>query len=98
MQEIFSISEGIDGSVRYYNVTFVHTDTGIICGFSRTLLLQCQNGFCTDSVLIPSLCDGRAVSIMMSATNRLGSGPFSKPFDLSGMYSTVTHGVLITVL
>lgn len=64
----------------------MQTSTGNICGSSRisTLFILCQKGFCIDNVLIPSFCEGSAISIVMSATNNFGSGPNSKPFNIQG--------------
>ena len=63
--------------------------TGNVCGSSRisTLFTLCLKGFCIDSVLVPSFCDGSAISIVMSASNNLGTGPNSKPFNVQGILS-----------
>ena len=38
-----------------------------------------------ESVLIPSFCDGSAISVVMSAINDFGSGPNSKPYNVQGI-------------
>ena len=84
MQEEFPISDGVIATIDRYNITFMQTSTGNICGSSRTIGEICQKGFCIDSVLIPSFCEGSAISIMISAINDLGSGPDSKSFNVQG--------------
>ena len=61
-------------------------NTGDICGSDRiyTFSTLCQKGFCIDSALVPSFCDGSAISIVMSASNDLGTGPNSIPFNVQG--------------
>lgn len=62
----------------------MQTSTGNICDSSRGYSAFCQKGFCIDTFLIPSFCEGSAISIMISAINDLGSGPNSKPFSVQG--------------
>ena len=62
----------------------MQTSTGNICGSSRRYVVICQKGFCIESVLIPSFCEGSAISIVISAINDFGSGPNSKPFNVQG--------------
>ena len=85
-QEEFPISDRVNATIDSYNVTFMQTSTGNICGSSRRYVVFCQKGFCIESVLIPSFCEGSAISIVISAINNLGSGPNSKPFNVQGSY------------
>ena len=78
------VSDEVNATINSYNVTIMQTSTGTICGSSRRYFVLCQKGFCIERVLIPSFCDGSAISIVISAINDFGSGPNSKPFNVQG--------------
>jgi hypothetical protein len=77
-QDPFSIYEGISGSVVSYTV---RNSSGTI----KTTPVDCIDNACgyTDEILPSLVCQSSSgdstVSVMVSATNRLGSGPASQP-------------------
>ena len=82
MQEKFNISDGIDGSTLYYDISYyANSDTDSLCDNATINTSSCIDGVCEHELKASSSpCSSSAnIEIIVSGTNRLGSGLPSKP-------------------
>lgn len=79
LQDSFNISEGIDGSVLSYAISYSDSVSGISCGSTIISASSCDHGKCSDvfevsTSLCPPLVD---IIVTVLATNVFGNGPTS---------------------
>ena len=90
IQDVFSISEGIDGSVRTYtfNITYSNSKCGRIS--NSVLLPSCESEVCSymfnQKNLLPCFDDSTQVVVTVFASNVLGDGLPSQASQNIGSY------------
>ena len=88
MQQPSFISDGIDGSVRNYTITYFDSTFGSSCGSANIQASSCVDGICAHNfdILQSSSCPpSTAIIVSVVASNVLGSGPPSSPL-FKGIY------------
>ena len=82
MQQPSFISDGIDGSVRNYTITYFDSTFGSSCGTANIPAQSCMDDICTHNfdILNSSFCPpSTTVIVSVVASNVLGSSPPSSP-------------------
>ena len=94
MQRYFNISDGIDGSVSSYNITYTDIVSQIICASVDIPASSCSNGICEHEFrMSSSKCASSALHIVVaiSGANVLGIGQPSFPVKVSGIYNSCMY-------
>ena len=89
IQEPIVIS-GISVAVKSYRVNYFNSATGDVCGPAAELSLANENTACTSSDLckvrhdltLPESCSNDNISVTVSATSVLGTGPPMQPLRI----------------
>ena len=84
LQKPVNISEGIDGSTLRYTINYTNAMSGVVCKSIDIPASECVNGMCEHDVTtpFPACSDLRRISVIVSATNLLGTGQPSNAITL----------------
>ena len=81
VQNSFNISDRIDGSPTFYNITYSDTTFGSTCGLATIPAFSCEDGICTHTfdIFTSSCSPSTGITVTVFAMNILGNGPTSVP-------------------
>lgn len=78
-KDYFQISDGIDGSAQYYNISYCNES---FCSYDIVNAYGCKTeGYCTHKIRVSTTFHSikTNISVKVSAVNQLGAGPNSSP-------------------
>ena len=77
LQNLFNISNGIDGYAIYFTINSTVLDSNVTCSSVTIVVSSCLHGVCVAALPVSCFFLNSSVVVSIFASNKLGDGPIT---------------------